>query len=257
MQFTDKRLRVLILGGTMQASALVARLASDTRYDAILSLAGRTKNPLLPNMKHRIGGFGGVDGLIQYLHGEAIDVLIDATHPFAEQISAHAVVAAQTTKTPLAVFTRPAWTPGAGDRWSEFPDAASAARGLGLASRRVFLTIGRQQIETFEAAPQHDYLIRTIDRPEPAPALPRHRLLLARGPFTCEDELILMREAGIEILITKNSGGDATRAKLDAARMLDIEVFMIERPRSADMPTFETLDAVLKFLENRLHRTRP
>jgi precorrin-6A/cobalt-precorrin-6A reductase len=249
--------RVLILGGTTQASALAAQLAKDTRYDAILSLAGRTKNPLLPNLRHRIGGFGGSAGLANYLRAEVIDVLIDATHPFAEQISANAVIAAWETNTPMAIFTRPAWTPGAGDRWRDFPDAGSAARALGEEPRRVFLTIGRQQLAAFEIAPQHDYLIRTIDAPDPLPALPRYELLLARGPFTFEDEQALMRSAGIDILVTKNSGGDATRAKLDAARALGIDVYMISRPQSPDIPTFETLDAVLQFLESATHRATP
>lgn len=258
LERTDKAmLRVLILGGTTQANALAVRLASDPRYDPILSLAGRTKAPVLPDVRHRIGGFGGVNGLIDYLRHEAIDVLIDATHPFAERISAHAVAAARETAVPLAVLTRPAWTPQPGDRWHEFPDAAHVAHALGGAPRRVFLTIGRLQLGAFEAAPQHDYLIRTIDRPEPLPRLPQQKLLLARGPFTFEDEVKLMREARIEVLVTKNSGGAATLAKLDAARTLGIEVFIISRPQSADVPTFETLEALLEFLETLRHRAAP
>jgi precorrin-6A/cobalt-precorrin-6A reductase len=249
--------RVLILGGTTQATALAARLAGDTHYDAILSLAGRTKNPTLPDIRHRIGGFGGSAGLANYLRTEAISVLIDATHPFAEQMSAHAVTAARKTNTPLAIFTRPAWTPGAGDRWRDFPDAQSAARALGEKPQRVFLTIGRQQLAVFEIAPQHDYLIRCIDAPDPLPALPHHKLLLARGPFTFEAEQALMRDASIDILVTKNSGGEATRAKLDAARTLGIEVYMIARPQSPDVAAFETLDAVLQFLQSATHRATP
>jgi precorrin-6A/cobalt-precorrin-6A reductase len=250
-------LRVLILGGTTQASALAARLAGDARYYAILSLAGRTKNPALPDMSHRIGGFGGSVGLADYLRAEAIDVLIDATHPFAEQISANAVIAARESNTPLAMYTRPAWTPGVGDQWRDFPDATSAAHALGQEPRRVFLTIGRQQLAAFEIAPKHDYLIRSIDAPDPLPALPHYKLLLARGPFSFEVEHALMRDAGIEILVTKNSGGHATRAKLDAARALGIDVYMIARPQSPDVPAFTTLDTILQFLESRLHRATP
>jgi precorrin-6A/cobalt-precorrin-6A reductase len=251
------KLRVLILGGTTQASALAARLSEAALYDARLSLAGRTKAPALPDIPCRIGGFGGVDGLINYLRDEKIDVLIDATHPFAEQISAHARAAAHATKTPFAVFTRPGWTPQAGERWRELPDTARAADAIGREPRRVFLTVGRLQLAAFEAAPQHDYLIRTIDPPKLPPALPRYQLLLARGPFAFEDEVKLMRAAGIEILVTKNSGGEATRAKLDAARALGVEVLMINRPPNADAPTCETLDAVLQFLERHLHRPTP
>ncbi len=250
-------MRVLILGGTMQASSLAARLAGDGRYYAILSLAGRTKNPLLPDIDHRIGGFGGSAGLANYLRTESIDFLIDATHPFAEQISSHAVIAARETNTPLAIFTRPAWTPGPEDRWREFPDVDHAASALGETPRNVFLTIGRQQLAAFESAPQHNYLIRCIDAPEPLPALPHHKFLLARGPFTFEDEQALMRAASIQILVTKNSGGDATWAKLDAARALGLEVYMIARPQSPEVPAFERLDAVLQFLETRRHRAAP
>jgi precorrin-6A/cobalt-precorrin-6A reductase len=258
MEYTDKAmLRVLILGGTTQANALAVRLARDPQYHPILSLAGRTKAPVLPDVRHRIGGFGGINGLIDYLRHDAIDVLIDATHPFAEQISAHAVAAARATAVPLAVLTRAAWAAQPGDRWHEFPDAARLARALGDAPRRVFLTIGRQQLASFEAAPQHDYLIRTIEPPEPTPLLPHQKLLLARGPFTFEDEVKLMREARIEVLVTKNSGGAATLAKLDAARTLGIEVFMINRPQSADVQTFETLDALLEFLQTLRHRAAP
>jgi precorrin-6A/cobalt-precorrin-6A reductase len=249
--------RVLILGGTTQASALAVQLAGDTRYDAILSLAGRTKNPTLPDISHRVGGFGGSAGLANYLRTEAIDVLIDATHPFAEQISAHAVIAARETNTPLAIFTRPAWTPGVDDQWRDFPDTTSAAHALGEEPRRVFLTIGRQQLAAFEIAPQHDYLIRCIDAPDPLPALPHHKLLLARGPFTFGAEQALMHDASIDILVTKNSGGDATRAKLDAARALGIDVYMIARPQSPDVPAFTTLGTILQFLESRLHRATP
>jgi precorrin-6A/cobalt-precorrin-6A reductase len=258
LEHTDKAmLRVLILGGTTQANALAVRLARDPQYDPILSLAGRTKTPVLPDVRHRIGGFGGVNGLIDYLRHEAIDVLIDATHPFAEQISAHAIAAARETAVRLAVLTRPAWTPQPGDHWHEFPDAARLAHALGDAPRRVFLTIGRRRLGAFETAPQHDYLIRTIERPEPAPRLPHQKLLLARGPFTFEDEVKLMREARIEVLVTKNSGGAATLAKLDAARTLGIEVFVINRPQSADVPTLETLDALVEFLETLNHRAAP
>jgi len=247
-------MRVLILGGTTEANALAAWLARDARFDPIFSLAGRTKTPTLPGIRSRIGGFGGPERLADYLRGEAIDVLIDATHPFAEQISAHAVTAASATKTPLAVFGRGAWVPSPGDRWRDFPNAQAAARGLGKNSRRVFLTLGRLQLAAFEAAPEHDYLVRTIDTPDPMPNLPHHRLLLARGPFSFDEELKLMRDARIEVLVSKNSGGSATRAKLDAARVLGIDVMLISRSKNTNTSTFETIEDVFIFLEQQLHR---
>ena len=250
-------MRVLILGGTAQASALAARLSRDTRFDPILSLAGRTKSPVLPQIRNRVGGFGGFQGLANFLREEAIDAVIDATHPFAEQISANAAAAAKLVQVPVAVFSRAAWTSQPGDRWRSFVDAKSAAFGIGNTPRRVFLTVGRLQLPAFDAAPQHDYLIRTIDPPDPRPNLPRFEVLLARGPFSFDDELNLMRKAEIEVVVTKNSGGDATRAKLDAARALGLEVMLIRRPQGIDAPSFETLDETIAFLERHLHRPVP
>jgi precorrin-6A/cobalt-precorrin-6A reductase len=250
-------MRVLILGGTTEANALVARLASDARLEPILSLAGRTQSPRLPDIQLRIGGFGGVPGLIDYLCERKIGALIDATHPFAEQISAHAIAAAHMTQVPLAAFTRPAWTKQPTDRWREVPDAKSAALNIGATPRRVFLAIGRLQLAAFEAAPHHFYLIRSVERPAPEPALPHHRLIIARGPFALGDEIALMQREDIDVLVTKNSGGAATRAKIDAARELKLEVLMISRPRSGQVVTYESIDDVLKFLDSHLHRVPP
>jgi precorrin-6A/cobalt-precorrin-6A reductase len=257
MELSAKAMRVLILGGTTEANVLAAHLAGDARLEPILSLAGRTQSPRLPDIQHRIGGFGGVPGLIGYLRAKEIGALIDATHPFAEQISAHAIAAAHMTQVPLAAFTRPAWTKQAADRWREVPDAKCAALNIGATPRRVFLAIGRLQLAAFEAAPHHSYLIRSVEPPEPRPALPHHRLIIARGPFALEDEIALLRREDIDVLVTKNSGGDATRAKIDAARELKLEVLMINRPRSAGVVTYESIDDVLKFIGAQLHRAPP
>lgn len=250
-------MRILILGGSSEASRLAARLAEEAGVAPILSLAGRTRDPKPPPIPYRVGGFGGAAGLAAYLRAERIDCLIDATHPFAERMSANAVEAAAATGTPLVVFTRPAWAPGPGDRWTECATAGEAAQALGASPRRVFLTVGRLQLSAFEAAPQHDYLIRTIDPPEPAPALPRWRLILARGPFTVEDETRLMRAENIEILVTKNSGGEATRAKLDAARALGLEAILIRRPPAPRAATVHTIEAAMAFLRAERHRASP
>ncbi len=153
-------MRVLILGGSTEATRLAARLAEEPAFAPILSLAGRTQHPMPPPIPYRIGGFGGAAGLTAYLRDARIDCLVDATHPFAERMSANAEAAAAATGTPLVVFTRSPWTPQSGDHWLECEDAASAAQALGPAPRRVFLTVGRLQLPAFESAPQHDYLIR-------------------------------------------------------------------------------------------------
>ena len=250
-------MRVLILGGSSEASRLAARLAGEPSFAPILSLAGRTRNPIPPPIPYRVGGFGGVEGLAAYLRRERIDCLIDATHPFAERMSANAQAAARVMETSLVVFTRPPWKPIVGDRWSECANAAKAAEAIGAQPRRIFLTVGRMSLAEFEAAPQHDYLVRAIDAPEPAPNLPRWRLILARGPFAIEDEIALMRAERIDLLVTKNSGGEATRAKLDAARALGLNVVLIRRPSSPNAPIFYALDAVMEFLRALNHRAPP
>jgi precorrin-6A/cobalt-precorrin-6A reductase len=247
-------MRLLILGGTTEASVLARHIAGPTDFDPILSLAGRTQNPIAPPIPYRTGGFGGVAGLKAYLTEAKIAAVIDATHPFAAQMSAHAVEACRDLGLPIAIFTRAAWRAVPGDRWTQAADMTAAAAALGAAPRRVFLTVGGLQLAAFTAAPQHHYLIRTIDPPDVA-ALPDHRLILARGPFTVEDEVALMQEAKIDVLVTKNSGGKATAAKLAAARTLGIEVIVVERPKSEDVPTFEKLDAIMAWIED--HRPAP
>lgn len=248
-------MRLLILGGTTEASALARHLVGWSELDPILSLAGRTQNPVEPPIPYRTGGFGGVEGLKAYLTEDKIDAVIDATHPFAAQMSANAARACRDLNLPIAAFTRAAWRPVPGDRWQPVADMEAAALALGDAPRRVFLTIGALQLAAFAAAPQHHYLVRSIDPPEAAIALPDHRLILARGPFTVEEEVALMREEQIDVLVSKNSGGKATAAKLAAARTLNIEVIMVERPKPEDVVAFEKLDAVMAWA--LAHRPAP
>ena len=248
-------MRLLILGGTTEASALAAVLARDASVEATLSLAGRTSAPVLPAIKTRVGGFGGARGLAAFLYGERPDAVIDATHPFAARMSANAVAACGEARVPLAVFSRPPWRPEADDRWTQVPDMASAAAALGSPPRRVFLTVGRLALAAFAVAPKHRYLIRTIDAVGDLSAFPRHRLLRARGPFRVEDEIALIRAEQIDCLITKNSGGDATRAKLDAARALGLEVIMVTRPPASGAERFERLADVLAWIAG--HRSPP
>jgi precorrin-6A/cobalt-precorrin-6A reductase len=248
-------MRLLILGGATEASALAGALAGRRDFDPVLSFAGRTRAPIAPPVPFRIGGFGGVDGLKTYLLQNAIRAVIDATHPFAANMSANAAQACRGLNLPLAIFTRAPWRAAAGDRWIPARDMNDAARALGAAPRRVFLTIGGLQLSAFAASPRHHYLVRAIDPPAAIAALPDHRLILARGPFTVDDEIALMRDHRIEVLVTKNSGGGATAAKLEAARILGLDTVMVERPKPEDLPAFETLDAILAWIET--HRPAP
>ncbi len=243
-----KRSRALILGGTSEARQLAGRLARAPDICAVMSLAGRTNAPTPVGLPTRVGGFGGVDGLIRYLTEARIDRVIDATHPFAERISANARAACAALGVPLAVFSRPPSRPQQGDRWTEVADNESAARALGDAKRRVFLTIGRLGVGAFRASPQHDYLIRSIEPPDPQALPPLSMVIFARGPFECADEIALMRERRIDVVVTKNSGGALTYAKIEAARALNLEVIMITPPAPGDALQLADLDAAMAFL---------
>lgn len=223
-------MRVLILGGTTEAAQLARLLAGDPRFAPILSLAGRTAQPTLPSISYRIGGFGGSAGLARWLAAERIDVIVDATHPFATHISENAVTAARGCRIPLASIVRPAWTAQAGDRWLMVESAQAAAQALGLRPARVFLTIGRSELAAFKAAPMHSYVVRSVDAPAAVDLPQTSELILQRGPFDAATEERLLRDRGIEIVVAKNSGGDATYAKIATARALGLPVVMIARP---------------------------
>jgi precorrin-6A/cobalt-precorrin-6A reductase len=242
-------MRLLILGGSTEASVLARRIAGRADLEPILSLAGRTRDPIRPPIPFRVGGFGGVTGLTEFLAANRIDAVIDATHPFAAQISSNAIAACHDLARPLARFTRPAWRRRDGDLWTSVPDLDTAARALGQTPRRVFLTVGGLGLGAFATAPHHHYVVRTIEPPDMIAALPSHRLLLARGPFSEADEIALLRDERIQVLVTKNSGGMATEAKLAAARALNIAVVMIERPEISETATFITIDAVVAWIE--------
>jgi precorrin-6A/cobalt-precorrin-6A reductase len=250
--------RILILGGTAQARQLAQRLAARADLAVTLSLAGRTASPAPQPVPVRIGGFGGADGLARYLADERIDALIDATHPYAAQIAANAARAAQRTGTALLALRRPPWTAVPGDRWIEVADAQAAAAALGAAPRRVFLALGRNELAPFTAAPQHHYLIRSVDPVEPPLAVPHAAYLTGRGPFAEADERALLRQNRIETIVAKNSGGDATYGKIAAARALDVAVIVLRRPALPAVPAVETVDAALAWLDSKPnHATAP
>jgi precorrin-6A/cobalt-precorrin-6A reductase len=240
--------RVLMLGGTFEASKLAHLLAGARGISATMSFAGRTKAVIVPPISYRVGGFGGVEGLIRYLEAERIDVVVDATHPFAEQISRHAEIAAARARIPLAVLSRPPWVRTAQDHWIDAADMAAAAAALGSEPKRVFLTIGRLRLEAFATSPQHFYLIRTIEPPAASPGLPNCRVIHGRGPFAIEAEKQLLREESIDRLVTKNSGGEAAFAKILAARNLRIPVIMVARPGTHLQAAFHDPAQVMDFI---------
>lgn len=236
--------RILILGGTTEARQLAGKLIHRGDFSVTLSLAGRTESPVAQGVPVRVGGFGGVDGLAGYLREKHVDLLIDATHPYAARISENAAKAATQAGVAILALRRPGWEPVAGDRWTLVDNIAEAATALGLAPRHVFLAIGRQEAGAFEAAPQHRYLIRSVDPIEPKLAVPAAVYLLARGPFPEADERALLEKYEIDAVVSKNSGGEATHGKIAAARALGIEVVMVRRPPLPDVPSAETVDAL-------------
>lgn len=244
--------RILILGGTTEARQLAGKLAGRADFSVTLSLAGRTESPVAQGVPVRSGGFGGADGLATHLRDEQVDLLIDATHPYAARISANAAEAARQAGVPVLALRRPGWEPVAGDRWTLVDDVAEAARVLGALPRRVFLALGRQEVAVFETAPQHRYLIRSVDPVEPKLAVPDATYLLARGPFPEADERRLLERHGIEAIVSKNSGGLATYGKIAAARGLGIEVVMVRRPSLPEVPSAESVDRLAAMVDHFL-----
>lgn len=198
----------------------------------------------------RSGGFGGSDGLAQFLKTEKFDLLIDATHPFAARISQNAAIAARETGILFFALRRPGWERQPGDRWTSVASVAEAAGALGETPRCVFLAIGRQEAFHFESAPQHHYLVRSVDPVTPPLAVPDARYLLATGPFeeTAERELLTSNQ--IEVIVAKNSGGKATYGKIAAARTLGIEVIMVERQQPANVRTADTVEEALGLVDH-------
>jgi precorrin-6A/cobalt-precorrin-6A reductase len=221
--------RVLLLGGTGEAAQLAAHAAALPGLEVITSFAGRLRHPATPAGRVRMGGFGGTAGLIHYIRAHQIDLLIDATHPFAAQMSQHAAAAALACGVPHLMLVRPAWDPVAGDRWLSVDSMAAAVEMLPAVARRVFLTIGRQELAVFAALQDLWFLMRMIDPPVPDTPVPPGTLVLARGPFAVADERQLLQTYALEAIVTKNSGGDATYAKIIAARALGLPVVMIQR----------------------------
>jgi precorrin-6A/cobalt-precorrin-6A reductase len=222
--------RLLIVGGTGDAVQLAENAIDLPGLEVITTLAGRTTNPQAVAGNVRIGGFGGEAGLVKYLQTENIDFIIDATHPFAAQISWHVAGAATTVGIPRVMLVRPAWTRSPEDTWIEVESIEAAVKAIPASVERIFVTIGRQQLAPFAILTNKWCLMRSIDPPDSNIPLPPGKLLLDRGPFSLERERELLREYQIQAIVSKNSGGDATYAKIRAARELSLPVVMVQRP---------------------------
>ncbi|MEH2295913.1 cobalt-precorrin-6A reductase [Nostoc sp.] len=246
-------IRVLILGGTGDAAELAARVATIQGLEAITSLAGRTRKPSVPLGDLRVGGFGGVAGLASYLRVMEIDLLIDATHPFATQISCNAADAATEVRVPRLMLIRPPWQKVSGDRWIEVDSVAAAAASVANQAQRVFLTVGRQELAAFAHLEKIWFLMRMIDHPTDDALVPPGMILCDRGPFTLNNERQILIHHNIDTIVSKNSGGDATKPKIIAARELDVKVVMVDRPAIPPGEQVTDVDGALAWLFDKLH----
>ncbi|SFR18028.1 cobalt-precorrin-6A reductase [Poseidonocella sedimentorum] len=247
------RPNLLVLGGTTEATALCRALHA-AGIDGIFSLAGRVERPLRQPLPMRSGGFGGVAGLVAYIAQHGITHLVDATHPFAAQMSANAVAASATSGTPLIALTRAPWGAQAGDDWREVADMEGAVAALPERPARIMLAIGRLQLGAFAARPQHDYLLRLVDPPDGPLPVPKAKVLISRGPFTEAGDLALLRDHRIEMVVSKNAGGAGAYAKIAAARALHLPVIMVSRPVITPRREVFSIEAVLDWLA---HSDRP
>lgn len=240
--------RVLILGGTAEAARLAEHLDANAGFEPITSLAGRTHSPAPLPGAVRMGGFGGSEGLARYIDSAAIDVVIDATHPFAMRISQNALEACDATGHPLLRLERPAWRRQPGDSWIDVADVEAAARRLDGHAKRVFLSIGRLELAPFASLDGIWFLLRMIDRPGEPPPLADFELVLGRGPFDAEAEAVLLARHQIDTIVSKNSGGTATYGKIAAGRRLGLPVVMIGRPSPLAVNSVQAVDDAMNWL---------
>lgn len=238
---------LLVLGGTTEATAL-AHVLHGAGIKAIFSYAGRVARPKRQPLPTRIGGFGGANGLAEFITQNAITHVVDATHPFAAQMSMNAVSACALSGAKLVALTRPKWIAQGGDQWHHVPDIAGAVAALDRPAQNVMLAIGRMHLEAFAPCPQHQYLLRLVDAPSGDVPLPNRSIIVDQGPFSIENDIALMREHAINVVVAKNAGGSGARAKIDAARSLGIPIIMIDRPKIAERPEVATPDDILAWL---------
>ena len=216
--------------------------------NATLSLAGRVARPKRQPLPMRVGGFGGASGFQTYLQQHGVTHVIDATHPFAGQMSRNAIGACQNSGVPLVALTRPPWAKQPGDTWQNVPDIDGAVTALRCSAARVLLAVGRMHLAAFAPNPQHSYLLRLVDPPERALPFPQAEVVVDRGPFTVDGDLALMRAHRTELVVSKNSGGTGAEAKIIAARTLGLPVIMIDRPAIPARMEVGSVGAVVEWL---------
>jgi precorrin-6A/cobalt-precorrin-6A reductase len=234
---------ILVLGGTGEAREL-ANALDEAGVPVVSSLAGRVSNPRLPRGEVRVGGFGGPAAFAGWLREHGVTAVLDATHPFAARISASAAQACPAARVPLLRLERPGWVQRPGDQWRRVPSLTRAAAAVAPLGRRVLLTTGRQGLSAFAGMTEAWFLVRCVEPPEP-PLPPAHELLLDRGPYTLAGELELIDRHAIDLIVTKDSGGRLTEAKLDAARQRRLPVIVVQRPARPDVGTVRTVAEAL------------
>ena len=245
-------MRLLLLGGTTEATRLATAFAAQG-VDAVFSYAGRTANPVPQPLPTRIGGFGGVAGLCDYVQANRITHIVDATHPFAAGMSRNAIDASLACGVQLLAFERAPWHPKKGDNWTHVSDIATAVAALPDTATNVFLAIGKQNLGPFAAKPQHHYLLRLVDPPAALP-LPQASVIIARGPFDVDSDTGLLRDHHITHIVAKNAGGSGAEAKILAARALGIAVIMVDRPTLPPRHVLASVPQVLAWLGHSAER---
>ncbi|MEM1064561.1 MAG: cobalt-precorrin-6A reductase [Pseudomonadota bacterium] len=238
---------LLILAGTTEATAF-ARAVAERGIAGQVSFAGRVERPLRQPLPQRVGGFGGADGLARYLRETGVTHVVDATHPFAVQMSRNAVAGCARAGVPLIALTRPEWHADPGDRWERAADIPAAVAALKRPRAHVMLAVGRMQLDAFAPNPQHRYLLRLVDPPKDPLPFPEAEVIVDRGPFDAEGDQALMKRYGIELVVSKNSGGTGAYAKIAAARALGLPVLMIDRPAQPPRLEVHETEAVFDWI---------
>lgn len=242
-------LNLLILGGTTEARSL-CKAVVEAGLRGTVSMAGRVDKPIHQDLPLRIGGFGGAEGLADYIRQEQITHVIDATHPFAAQMSMNAIAACAQTNVPLIALTRAPWQAEAGDQWRHVPDIGAAVSALEGPARRIMLAVGRMHLEEFAVNPQHFYLLRLVDPPAQDIGFPYAHVVVDRGPFALEGDRALLIQHKIDLVVSKNSGGAGAKAKIVAARELGLPVLMINRPTIRNRREAHTVSDVMRWLDH-------